>query len=63
MEAFDAFLTEAHANGIKVVMDFVVNHTCDESAWFKDAVTNENSQYKDFYVWANDFDKIDDKWS
>ena len=34
MEDFDELLETAHANGIRIVMDLVVNHTSDEHAWF-----------------------------
>ena len=35
MEDFDALLAEAHANGMKLIMDLVVNHTSDEHPWFQ----------------------------
>jgi glycosidase len=35
LEDMDELLAQAHARGIKVVMDLVVNHTSDEHAWFQ----------------------------
>ena len=37
MEDFDRMLEEAHARGIKIVMDLVVNHTSDEHEWFMES--------------------------
>lgn len=48
-EDFKNLLTKAHEHGIKIIMDFVVNHTSSEHPWFVDAATNKDSQYKDFY--------------
>lgn len=38
MEDFDALLAEAHANGMKLIMDLVVNHTSDEHPWFQSSL-------------------------
>ena len=48
---FDVLLKEAHQRDIKIVMDIVVNHTSTEHAWFKDAIDNPNSPYRDYYIW------------
>ena len=37
MEDMDELLEQAHARGIKVIMDLVVNHTSDEHAWFQES--------------------------
>lgn len=49
---FNALLSELHKNGIKLMMDLVVNHTSDEHEWFKKALADPNSPYKDYYLWA-----------
>lgn len=46
----DELLRQAHARGIKVVMDLVVNHTSDEHAWFQ-ASRNPNDPHADWYWW------------
>lgn len=38
--------------GIRVLIDLVVNHTSDQHAWFKDACSNPDSKYRDWYVWS-----------
>ncbi|MCH5202437.1 MAG: hypothetical protein J1F17_04440 [Oscillospiraceae bacterium] len=51
MEDFQYMLDTLHENGIKVIMDLVVNHTSDECDWFTKSKKNEDN-YRDFYVWA-----------
>ena len=34
LEDFKCFLNEAHARGIKVIIDFIINHTSDQHNWF-----------------------------
>jgi len=53
MEDFENLIKEAHKRGIKVLIDFVYNHTSKDNPWFIDSATNENSKYKDWYVWTN----------
>ena len=50
MEQFKAVLDGAHARGMKVIMDLVVNHTSDEHPWFI-ASKDKNSPYRDYYFW------------
>lgn len=40
-----------HENGIKVIMDMVVNHSSSQHKWFQDAVKNEDSPYQNYYIW------------
>lgn len=50
MEDMDELLEQAHARGIKVIMDLVVNHTSDEHAWFQES-RDPNSAKADWYWW------------
>jgi glycosidase len=54
MEDFNEFLEEAHKRNIKVIIDFVVNHTSLEHPWFREARANQESPYRDWYIWAED---------
>jgi alpha-amylase len=48
---FHRLLREAHARGIKVLIDMVLNHTSDRNPWFEQAL-NPRSPYHDWYTWA-----------
>lgn len=54
MEDFNEFLKEAHKRNIKVIIDFVVNHTSIEHPWFEEARSNPESPYREWYVWADE---------
>ena len=51
MEDFDRMLAEAHARGIKIVMDLVVNHTSDEHKWFIESRSSKDNPKRDYYFW------------
>ncbi|WP_080832836.1 alpha-amylase family glycosyl hydrolase [Cohnella massiliensis] len=50
LEDFRHLLEAAHARGIKVIMDFVVNHTSSEHPWFKEALADPDSPYRSWYT-------------
>lgn len=56
MSDFEALLGAAHARGIRIVMDIVVNHTSTEHAWFKSALGDKHSPYRDYYIWKDSVD-------
>lgn len=56
MSDFEALLAAAHARGIRIVMDIVVNHTSTEHAWFKSALGDKHSPYRDYYIWKDPVD-------
>ncbi len=53
MEDFKAFLAAAHERGIKVIIDFVINHNSSQSPWFQNAQTGPNAEYRNFYIWED----------
>ncbi|HHQ4611587.1 TPA: alpha,alpha-phosphotrehalase [Aeromonas veronii] len=56
MDDFEALLAAAHARDIRIVMDIVVNHTSTEHTWFKSALGDKNSPYRDYYIWKDPVD-------
>lgn len=51
---FAELLEEAHDRGMKVLLDLPVNHTSIEHAWFRQASSDRNSPYHDYYVWVDE---------
>ncbi|HEY4272845.1 MAG TPA: alpha-amylase family protein [Candidatus Udaeobacter sp.] len=49
---FIEFTHGAKQRGIRVLIDLVVNHTSDQHPWFKQARSDPNSKYRDWYVWS-----------
>ncbi|WP_459616560.1 alpha-amylase family glycosyl hydrolase [Bordetella sp. 2513F-2] len=53
LEDADRLLAEAHARGLRVLLDFVPNHTSDQHPWFKESRSSRNSPYRDWYIWRD----------
>ncbi len=51
---FMEFVDAAHARGMRVVIDFVMNHTSDQHPWFQASREDPDGPYGDFYMWADD---------
>jgi alpha-glucosidase len=51
LAAFDSLLAEAHALGLRVIIDWVPNHTSDQHPWFVDAAASRTSEHRNWYVW------------
>ena len=47
---FDALLSDAHAAGLRVIVDFVPNHTSDEHPWFAASRASREGPWADWYV-------------
>ena len=56
MEDFDKLLEEAHNQGIRIVMDLVVNHTSDEHSWFLESRSSKKNDKRDYYIWREAVD-------
>ena len=50
---FDALLATAHARGLKLILDFVPNHTSDQHPWFLASSSSRLSPKRDWYLWRN----------
>jgi len=53
LDEFDALLAKVHEQGMKLVMDLVVNHTSDEHPWFVDARSSRDSPKRNWYIWRD----------
>ena len=53
LDLFRQVLEGAHARGLRVIMDLVVNHSSDECAWFQQSRTSRDNPYADWYIWRD----------
>jgi trehalose synthase len=49
---FVELVRTAKSTGIRVIVDFVMNHTSDRHPWFKSACRSTDAPYRDYYVWS-----------
>jgi maltose alpha-D-glucosyltransferase/alpha-amylase len=61
MRDFKHFVREAHARGLRVITELVINHTSDQHPWFQRARrAKAGSSERDFYVWSDTPEKYPD---
>ncbi|MBW3599189.1 MAG: DUF3459 domain-containing protein [Planctomycetes bacterium] len=53
MEDFDELLSQAHRRGLKVMLDFVPNHTSDQHPWFRESRSSRTNPKRDWYIWRD----------
>ena len=53
LEDFKTLVREAHARGLRVIADLVMNHTSDQHPWFQSSRSSRESPYRDYYVWSD----------
>jgi alpha-glucosidase len=53
LDDFDRLVAEAHARGIRVVVDLVPNHTSDRHPWFLESRSSRDNPKRGWYVWAD----------
>ena len=53
LEDFDRLIEAAHARGLRIIIDQVLNHTSDQHAWFQASRQGRNNEKCDWYVWAD----------
>lgn len=56
MADFDTLLKAVHDNGMKLLMDLVVNHTSDQHRWFQESCSSKDNPYADYYIWRDPVD-------
>jgi alpha-amylase len=58
---FEEFLAAAHARGIKVIIDLVMNHSSSQHPWFTQSANSQNG-FRDWYIWSNDNPGYNGPW-
>jgi alpha-glucosidase len=53
LAGFDALLADAHARGLRILLDWVPNHTSDRHPWFLEAAADRGSPRRHWYVWRD----------
>jgi alpha-glucosidase len=53
LKDFDHLMAEAKLHHIRVILDFVVNHTSDKHPWFLDSRSSRTSAHRDWYIWRD----------
>ncbi|MEE4195827.1 MAG: alpha-glucosidase [Anaerolineae bacterium] len=53
MQDFEHLLTQAHARGLRIIMDLVLNHTSNQHPWFVEARKSKENPYHDYYLWQD----------
>jgi glycosidase len=59
---FKRLITEAHRRGIRVLVDLVLNHASSEHPYFKDALLNPGSPYRDWFIWSPTHPGVKNPW-
>lgn len=49
----EELLEKAHARGLKIMMDIVINHTSTEHYWFVESRKSRDNEYRDYYIWKD----------
>ena len=53
LKDWDRLVSEANKRGIRILVDFVLNHTSDQHPWFKESRSSRNNPKRDWYVWRS----------
>lgn len=57
---FRRLVSEAHARGLRVIIDLPMNHTSDQHHWFQESRRDPDGPFGDFYVWSDTDEKYQD---
>ena len=50
---FDKMQSAAQSKGVRIILDFVMNHTSNQHPWFIDSSSSRTSKHRDWYIWRD----------
>ncbi|MEF2071822.1 alpha-amylase family glycosyl hydrolase [Consotaella aegiceratis] len=53
LDDFDALIADLHARGLKLILDFVPNHSSDQHPWFLESRSSRSNPKRDWYIWRD----------
>ena len=53
---FDGLLAQTHQQGMKLIIDLVVNHTSDQHPWFRESRKSRDNPFRHYYIWRDGID-------
>lgn len=53
LKIFEKLISEAHKRNVRVIMDFVANHTSSQHPWFIESSSSRNNPKRDWYIWKD----------
>jgi alpha-glucosidase len=53
LTTFDRLVAEAHRRGIRIIIDYVPNHTSNQHSWFLESRRSRNNPMHDWYIWRD----------
>src|ERR1700730_832611 len=53
LDDFDALVDEVHRRGLKLILDYVPNHTSDQHPWFLESRSSRDNPKRDWYLWSD----------
>jgi oligo-1,6-glucosidase/alpha-glucosidase len=62
LAGFDRLLAAAHARGLKLLLDFVPNHSSDQHPWFAASRSSRDDSKRDWYIWRDAAPGADGSW-
>ncbi|HNV10671.1 MAG TPA: maltose alpha-D-glucosyltransferase [Propionibacteriaceae bacterium] len=60
LDDFKSFVDGLHARGMRIIIDFVMNHTSDAHPWFQASRSDPDGPYGDYYVWSDTAESYSD---
>lgn len=62
MDDMEDLIKAFHQADIKIILDFVLNHTSDQHPWFQDAISDPKSIYRDYYIFSGQNQQRPNNW-